>query len=105
MPRASCWPSWLARLGVDASRASSSSTRPPSSSRLGRREGLHALCGPSSRASIQAMAIQSETLQVSGIRCERCVMRLGAALEGMEGLEAANANLMGVVTSSGTRSA
>ena len=44
------------------------------------------------------MAIQSETLQVSGIRCERCVMRLGAALEGMDGLEAANANLMGVVT-------
>jgi copper chaperone CopZ len=44
------------------------------------------------------MAIQSETLQVSGIRCERCVMWLGAALEGMDGLEAANANLMGVVT-------
>jgi copper chaperone CopZ len=44
------------------------------------------------------MAVQSETLQVSGIRCERCVMRLGAALEGVEGLEAANANLMGVVT-------
>ena len=44
------------------------------------------------------MAIQSETLQVSGIRCERYVMRLGAALEGMDGLEAANANLMGVVT-------
>jgi copper chaperone CopZ len=44
------------------------------------------------------MAIQSDTLQVSGIRCERCVMRLGAALEGMDGLEAANANLMGVVT-------
>ncbi len=44
------------------------------------------------------MAIRSDTLQVSGIRCERCVMRLGAALEGMDGLEAANANLMGVVT-------
>jgi copper chaperone CopZ len=44
------------------------------------------------------MAIQSDTLQVSGIRCERCVMRLGAALEGLDGLEAANANLMGVVT-------
>ena len=43
------------------------------------------------------MTLQSETLQVNGIRCERCVMRLGAALEGMDGLEAANANLMGLV--------
>ena len=41
---------------------------------------------------------QTETIQVSGIRCERCVMRLAAALEGHEGLEFANANLMGQVT-------
>ena len=34
---------------------------------------------------------------MSGIRCERCVMRLGKALEGHEGLEFANANLMGRV--------
>ena len=34
---------------------------------------------------------------MSGIRCERCVMRLGKALEGHEGLEFANANLMGQV--------
>jgi len=34
---------------------------------------------------------------VSGIRCERCVMRLAHALEGHEGLESANANLMGQV--------
>ena len=34
---------------------------------------------------------------MSGIRCERCVMRLGKALEGHEGLEYANANLMGRV--------
>jgi copper chaperone CopZ len=40
----------------------------------------------------------TETLQVSGIRCERCVMRLAKMLEGHEGLEAANANLMGQVT-------
>jgi copper chaperone CopZ len=40
----------------------------------------------------------SETIQVSGIRCERCVGRLAAALEGHEGLEAANASLMGDVT-------
>lgn len=43
------------------------------------------------------MAVQSETLQVTGVRCERCVMRLGAALQPLEGIEAANANLMGQV--------
>jgi copper chaperone CopZ len=43
------------------------------------------------------MAVRSETLQVSGIRCERCVQRLAAALKGHDGLELANANLMGVV--------
>jgi copper chaperone len=40
----------------------------------------------------------SETIQVSGIRCERCVARLAGALTGLDGLEAANANLMGQVT-------
>ena len=40
----------------------------------------------------------TETFQVSGVRCERCVLRLGAALDGHEGLEAANANLVGEVT-------
>ena len=40
----------------------------------------------------------TETLQVSGIRCERCVHRLAATLSGHEGLEAANANLIGQVT-------
>ena len=44
------------------------------------------------------MASQSETIQVSGIRCERCVQRLAGALTGHEGLQAANANLMGLVT-------
>jgi copper chaperone CopZ len=44
------------------------------------------------------MAVRSETFQVSGIRCERCVQRLAAALQGHEGLEYANANLMGDVT-------
>ena len=41
--------------------------------------------------------MRSETLQVTGIRCERCVQRLGSALQGHEGLEFANANLMGTV--------
>ena len=44
------------------------------------------------------MATVSETIQVSGIRCERCVARLAGALTGLDGLEAANANLMGQVT-------
>ncbi len=43
------------------------------------------------------MTLRTETLQVSGIRCERCVQRLAAALRDHEGLEAANANLMGQV--------
>ncbi len=44
------------------------------------------------------MTVVTETVQVSGIRCERCVNRLATALRGHEGLEAANANLMGQVT-------
>ena len=44
------------------------------------------------------VAVVTETIQVSGIRCERCVMRLAKVLEGHQGLEAANANLMGQVT-------
>ena len=44
------------------------------------------------------MAVVSDTVQVAGIRCERCVNRLAVALHGHEGLEAANANLMGVVS-------
>ncbi len=43
------------------------------------------------------MAVQSDTVQVSGIRCERCVNRLAGALTGHDGLESANANLMGQV--------
>jgi copper chaperone CopZ len=43
------------------------------------------------------MATVQETIQVSGIRCERCVNRLAGALTGHEGLEGANANLMGQV--------
>jgi copper chaperone CopZ len=43
------------------------------------------------------MAVVSETLQVSGIRCERCVLRLGGALGKLDGIESANANLMGQV--------
>ena len=47
---------------------------------------------------MSAMAVRTETVHVSGIRCERCVLRLAAALEGHEGLEQASANLVGEVT-------
>jgi copper chaperone CopZ len=43
------------------------------------------------------MAVVEETIEVSGIRCGRCVNRLAAALRGHEGLEFATANLMGQV--------
>jgi copper chaperone CopZ len=43
------------------------------------------------------MATRQDTIQVSGIRCERCVGRLAGALRGHDGLEFANANLMGQV--------
>jgi copper chaperone CopZ len=43
------------------------------------------------------VATVNETIQVSGIRCERCVMRLAKTLENAQGLESANANLMGQV--------
>jgi len=44
------------------------------------------------------MSTATETLRVSGIRCERCVGRLAGALRGHDGLEYANATLMGDVT-------
>ena len=43
-------------------------------------------------------AVATETIQVTGIRCERCVNRLAVALQGHEGLESATANLVGQVT-------
>ena len=43
------------------------------------------------------MASVSETIQVSGVRCERCVGRLAGTLRQVDGIEAANANLMGQV--------
>ena len=44
------------------------------------------------------MATRYENIQVSGVRCERCVNRLAVALRGHDGLESANANLMGQVS-------
>jgi copper chaperone CopZ len=44
------------------------------------------------------MATVSDTIHVSGIRCERCVGRLAGTLRQHPGIEAANANLMGQVS-------
>jgi len=44
------------------------------------------------------MPVVTETIQVSGVRCERCVLRLGGALRRLEGLEGANASLTGQVS-------
>jgi copper chaperone CopZ len=46
----------------------------------------------------RAMAVVTETLEVEGIRCERCVQRLAVALGGVDGLAGASATLMGEVT-------
>jgi copper chaperone CopZ len=47
--------------------------------------------------TILPVATVTETLHVSGVRCERCVMRLASALRDHDGIESANANLMGQV--------
>lgn len=44
------------------------------------------------------MTLQTDTIHVTGVRCERCVGRLAVALRGHDGIESANANLMGEVT-------
>jgi copper chaperone CopZ len=41
--------------------------------------------------------VTSATIQVSGVRCERCIGRLAVALRAHDGIEYANANLMGEV--------
>jgi copper chaperone CopZ len=47
---------------------------------------------------VDSMTVVTETLEVEGIRCERCVQALATALGGVEGLAGASANLMGEVT-------
>jgi cation transport ATPase len=44
------------------------------------------------------VTVRTETLQLTGIRCERCVGRLASTLRDHPGLEQANATLMGQVT-------
>ena len=50
------------------------------------------------------MATVSETIQVRGIRCERCMARLAHVLKDHPGLDSANATLTGEVRSPTTTS-
>ena len=40
----------------------------------------------------------TDTVRVSGVRCERCIGRLAVALRGLEGIQYAKANLLGEVS-------
>ncbi len=40
----------------------------------------------------------AEVFEVEGVRCPLCVGKIAAALTGIEGLEAAEANLMGEIS-------
>ena len=44
------------------------------------------------------MAVRTETIQLNGIRCERCVTRLTLVLKDHPGLDYAHGNLMGQLT-------
>jgi copper chaperone CopZ len=44
------------------------------------------------------VTVQSETIHVTGVRCERCVGRLAGVLRSLDGIESAHANLMGQVS-------
>jgi copper chaperone CopZ len=44
------------------------------------------------------MSSVTETIQLKGVTCGRCVMRLRHVLKDHDGLESANANLMGELT-------
>jgi copper chaperone CopZ len=40
----------------------------------------------------------AEVIEVEGVHCPRCIEKIAAALSGVEGLAAADANLMGEIT-------
>ena len=40
----------------------------------------------------------AEVIEVEGVHCPRCIEKIAAALQGVEGLAAADANLMGEIT-------
>ncbi len=40
----------------------------------------------------------AEVIEVEGVHCPRCIEKIAAALQGVEGLAGADANLMGEIT-------
>ena len=44
------------------------------------------------------MTTIAEVYEVEGVHCPRCIAKIAAALQGIDGLEAADANLMGEIT-------
>jgi copper chaperone CopZ len=40
----------------------------------------------------------AEVFEVEGVHCPRCIAKIAAALQDVDGLQAANANLMGEVS-------
>jgi copper chaperone CopZ len=45
-----------------------------------------------------AEGVLSEVFEVEGVRCPRCIEKIAAALADVEGLQAADANLMGEIS-------
>jgi copper chaperone CopZ len=40
----------------------------------------------------------AEVFEVEGVHCPRCIQKIATALRGLEGLQAADANLMGEIS-------
>src|SRR4051794_12892828 len=45
-----------------------------------------------------ADGVIAEVIEVDGVHCPRCIEKIAAALQGVQGLAAADANLMGEIT-------
>ena len=50
------------------------------------------------RGARYAGGVNTEVFEVEGVHCPRCIEKIAAALTGLEGLRAADANLMGEIT-------
>jgi copper chaperone CopZ len=49
------------------------------------------------RGARYAGGVIAEVIEVEGVHCPRCIAKIASALTGIEGLHAADANLMGEV--------
>ena len=50
------------------------------------------------RGARYAGGVIAEVFEVEGVHCPRCIAKIAAALAGLEGLAAADANLMGEIS-------